>query len=135
MTYKLLALIAVSISIPAQADQPEWTVIATDTTGTVVSARTSDLMAGRSDQTSAKMWLEYDASRNTTVGWRRGIMLFVVNCPAETYRIASKSLYYPDGRHISSHAVEPAAFAVPGTILSAAIAALCADLTAPVTYR
>ena len=133
-----IALIALTIPTKALAAEevPEWTAIDTSRSGSIVSALTEDLLAGRSLQTSAKLWIKTDASKDTTVAWRANMQLLSVNCPARSYRVVQSNVFYSDGSSLSEPGTYGVRFAAPGTIIKFAIDILCQDPAPdPASYR
>ena len=102
----------------------------------MVYVRRTDLYAGRSDQTAAKLWLKLDFSRDLTVKWNHTISLFVVNCPAQTYQAIQTTIYYANGDNYPADPDTGPTFVTPGTIMAASVNLLCMDPPVdPVTNR
>ncbi len=127
----LVALVAPSTAYAA--DEEGWTFINEDKGRTRVYARTEDLLRGRSDQTVARMWVKFDASRDPTVSWRVAVTMYVINCPAQTYRAVQNIYYYRDGTNNSNSNMEAMQFITPDTVLEAATKMLCSDPETPVS--
>ena len=127
----VLAFIALLFAIPvaeAAPQDPDWTFISTTTSGTRITALTSDLQAGRSDQTAAKVWVDMDASSDSTVRWRSMRILYAVNCTNQTYRRVTMTAYLPNGT--SDTVTEPypdLKYIVPDTNMHTLAAILCYD--------
>jgi hypothetical protein len=128
----LLILAMLLIPITALADTPagpdDWLMVDTTTTGTKVFARTMDINAGRPADRAARIWVKTDASRDKTVIFRESKVLYSVDCPAGEYTAVTYAFYLPDGsvRTNRAEANERSSFAVPGSIMSDIIQALCA---------
>lgn len=130
---RLIALVALACSTPAGAEEPEWVDVATTRTNAVFSVRWADISAGRSHQTAARLWVKTDYSREVTVTYREVRSLFIINCPAQTFRVVQSTVYYPDGRVDTDSRATAVSVAVPGSNIATVIDVLCAD---PITdYR
>jgi len=132
----LSALALIASSVPAGSeDVPEWTYIGTTDSGTVIRAKTSDLLAGRSNQTAAKVWVRMDASKDASVQFREAMTLYAVNCVAETYHTIQVTTYW----RFRSPQTEPGSsgtrFVIPGTHMETLKDMLCSDPGAQPDYR
>lgn len=118
-------LFPLSAAADRAKDTPDWLHIDTTPTGTEVYARKSDIIAGRPNQTDARLWVKYDFSRNRTIRQREAMILYSVNCPRQTFRQLSITAFYPDG---SAETLEPdgaVRYVVPETNMAFAVSLLC----------
>jgi hypothetical protein len=126
---KLAAVaIALGLSSPANAAEPEWTWIYTSDSGSRVYYRTQDVMAGRSTTRAGRMWMRYDFARDATNPDREAKQLNEIDCVAQTYRVISATFYRPNGQsatHTTPYASNQ--YVIPGSVMSQAVAAFCVD--------
>ena len=80
-----LALLLVPASA-ALAENEGWYLFYTTGNGTFMYARSEDMLKGRSDQTSAKVWVKMDHKNDSTTADEESRTLFQLNCPEQTYR-------------------------------------------------
>lgn len=111
----------------AVAEQPTWYYINKTDSGTVIHARTSDLMVGRSDQQAAKVWVKLDHSDDKTTPLRQTMVLYTVNCVAQTYRRVSATFYKADGSTETDTSNEATQHIIPESNISNVTDELCAD--------
>lgn len=93
----------------------EWIFIGEDQKGAVGYVRRQDVMAGRPNQTAARVWMKLDASRDRTVAFREAFSLIEVNCPAQTTRDLQITLYYPDGSVKTQQMFGASEYIIPGS--------------------
>lgn len=124
---KKLLIIAALFAAPAAA-QSEWRYIGESQNGSHWYVLTRDFNAGHSQARSARMWIKTDDRRNPKVPWMESKQLYSVDCVTESYRMVDSTVYYRDGSNESGGAGS-LTYAVPGSIMSEAVAALCADPT------
>jgi hypothetical protein len=132
LKYVLLAT-ALMWASPAAADT-EWTYVATTNGGTVIHARTSDLLKGRSHHTTAPVWVRMDASRDRTVSFREARVLYAVNCVARTSRSVQATVYFRNGT-TQTDSVRAEEFIIPDSNLDTVANMLCSDPTPEPNYR
>lgn len=133
----LFALVLTTLAVPAYGEDevPEWTFIDTTNTGTKIYARSQDILAGRADDTAAKVWVRFDASRDNTITWQSTVSLYVLNCIAETYQAVQHTYYYRDGRSRSTDRPEQVRFIPPGSNVDSIKKMVCYTPAAAVDYR
>lgn len=122
------AAIALGLSSPANAAEPDWTLIHISDSGSRVYYRTKDVMAGRSTTRAGRLWMWYDFARDATNPDREAKQLNEVDCVAQTYRVISATFYRPSGQ--SSTQTTPYAsnqYVIPGTVMSSVVDAFCVD--------
>ena len=130
MKFILFIMLALAPAAIVNAADPEWYYIATDVDDTEVSARYSDLLKGRSDQTTARVWVKSDHSKDKTTDARETKTFYEVNCPARTFKALSRSTLYPGN---TSPDVDEYPFGysakniVPETVMESVADALCLD--------
>ena len=124
LSFHLLSLAPLSA---ATSEQPDWYYITTSTNGTVIHARTSDLMAGRSGQEAAKVWVKYDHEKDKTTPLRRTMVLYQINCVAQTYRRISATFFKSDGATETDRANPPTQYIIPDSNMASVAVELCAD--------
>lgn len=131
MIFPKLALASAIIGLlvsPAAAEDPEWYRLGESSGGSVMYARTADLLAGRSHHTAARMWIMFDARKDRAVAWSELKALYVVNCVAQTYRMVSYVAYRRNGSVMDSdNEVGELDYVIPGSMMSEAVDALCSD--------
>lgn len=128
----VMALAGLLISSPALAkNDSDWITIqaaAPNTTG--VEARGADIFSGRSWKTDNKVWLRFDFSRDRTVEWRSAMVLYVIDCVNQSYKIASRTVYYPDGRNEYMGGDGRTMEIVPETNMALIARMVCVDIPA-----
>lgn len=124
-----LALLLIPTSALAGEDIPGWTWLSESDTGSINYARTQDLLAGRSHQTSARLWLMTDTSNDASVDWYSMRVLYRVNCVTRAYMDVQYSAFGKNGRHIDTWAPNKPtiAYAIPGSTMEYALDLLCVD--------
>lgn len=119
------------------ADLPEWVEVGSTASGTIIYARSEDLVQGRPENTSAKLWMKLDASKNREVAWNSTIVLYVVNCVSESYRMIQGTAYYSNGTNEQIENIDGSTkFVTPGSNIAYATKLLCsAPSQTPTDYR
>ena len=83
-------LIALALSlVPASAALAEnegWYTFYTTGDGTIMYARSEDVIKGRSGQRDAKVWVKMDHRNDSTTENEESRTLFQLNCPEQTYQ-------------------------------------------------
>jgi hypothetical protein len=124
--------IAISAVVPTSAaasteDQlPEWFPVVTTDTGTIITARSEDLIKGRSNQTAAR--------NDKTISFMEARSLYAINCVARTSVHAMSVFYFRNGR-IETTDREPEQFIVPESNLDLVADLLCFDPAPEPDYR
>lgn len=131
------ALVLTTLTTPTTAENkiPVWTFIDTTPTGTKVYARSDDILAGRAEDTAAKVWVRFDAAADSTISWKSSISLYVVNCVAETYRAVQHTQYYRNGQTKTFPAREGTTFITPGSNMESIKKMVCYTPLAATDYR
>ena len=126
-TIPAAALLVVPFSAAAERakDTPDWYHIDTTPTGTEIYVRKVDIVAGRPEQTDARLWMKHDFSRNRTISAREAMILYSVNCPRQTYRKLSITAYSPDGSVDTWQPEGEVEYVIPETNMAYAVALLC----------
>jgi hypothetical protein len=125
---KLTAAIALGLSSPANAAEPDWTLIHISDSGARVYYRTEDVMAGRSTTRAGRLWMWYDFARDATIATREVKQLNEVDCVAQTYRVLSATFYMPSGKNFTeSTPYASKQYVIPGSVFASAIDAFCVD--------
>lgn len=113
---------------------PEWFPVVTTDTGTIITARSEDLIKGRSNQTAAKVWVKTDARNDKTISFMEARSLYAINCVARTSVHAMSVFYFRNGR-IETTDREPEQFIVPESNLDLVADLLCFDPAPEPDYR
>lgn len=121
-----LALITLFTAAPAFAEDP-WIKAAASDSGSVFYALRSDILAGRSDQTAAGVWVKIDSSRDRTVVWMEVTTRYVVNCPMRSYRPLQTTVFFRGGRTEDLTSDNKLQYAIPGSNMDAVLDLLCTD--------
>ncbi len=109
------------------APLPEWTYVGADTSNSVWHILTSDWLKGHSRSRSAKMWVQIDGSRDSTVPWQTSKTLYIVDCVNVQYRYEQGAYFYRDGSFKMVGRDYDLKYPTPGSILEAAVEMLCED--------
>lgn len=126
LTAAIFLLIMPLTAAAATTDEfPEWEEIDTTHSNTVVYARTEDLLRGRADQTDARVWVRMDHTRDMTFKARSSMMLYTVNCPAQTYRNLKLVMFSPNGESREGGVSGVTEYIVPKTIMAYVANLLC----------
>lgn len=129
-----LAALALAYATPAAASETDWTYIGTTDSGTVIHARTADLLKGRSDQTVAPVWLRYDASSDRTIAFKEARAMVVINCVARTAMHVQGTAYFRDGT-VERTGSREVRFIVPDSNMDTVATMLCTDPAPQPNYR
>jgi len=134
---KLIAALAIGTSTPASAAEeqlPEWFPVATTKNGTVISARSEDLVQGRSNQMAAKVWVKFNASNDRTISFTEARVLYAINCVARTSLVVMSAYYYRNGK-MATTGPQAEQFIVPESNLDLVADLLCSDPAFEPNYR
>lgn len=131
-TIASLALICASAT--SAEELPEWLYINTSDNGTVVYARSADLVNGRSNQTAAPVWIRFDSSRDKTISFKEARVLYAINCVARTSTHVQGTMFYRDGRNVTN-GVGDIEFIIPGSNMDHVADLLCSDPEPQPDYR
>lgn len=129
-----LAAAALAYATPAAASETDWTYIGTTDSGTVIHARTADLLKGRSNHTVAPVWVRMDASRDRTISFKEVRTLYAINCVVRTSRAIQTTAYFRNGT-MQTGGVEPEEFIIPESNMDTVANLLCTDPAPEPNYR
>lgn len=125
-----LLLLPLTAAADEAKDTPDWFHVGTTKSKTEMYARKADLLAGRDYQTDARVWIKFDNARDATVEQTMMMALYSVNCPRQTTQLISMTIYYRNGRNISSDEPGEVGYIVPNTYMDTIAKILCYTPTA-----
>lgn len=134
MLKRAIVALALAYATPAAASETDWTYIATTDTGTVIHARTADLLKGRSSHTVAPVWLRMDFTQNSTVNVKEVRALYAINCVVRTSRAIQTAIYLRNGS-VENGGVEREEFIIPDSNMDTVATMLCTDPAPEPNYR
>lgn len=134
MLKRAIVALALAYATPAAASETDWTYIATTDSGTVIHARTADLLKGRSNHTVAPVWLRMNASKDRSAIFKEAMILFAVNCVIRTQQQVQSTAYFRNGETERNGPTEPR-FIVPESNMDTVANLLCTDPAPEPNYR
>lgn len=122
-----LALLVLPASTAMAQSEDEWVFVSTSETETDFYIRRSDVMAGRSDSTAARMWVRMDHSKDAGISWRYSVIRYSVNCLNESFVQTSFTSYQANGKAESSPVSGNREYVIPGSHMDTMTKLVCSD--------